>query len=736
MPPYFGWPVEQDEGYSTDLVVTDIDGDGALEAVASLAGTRDPFGPHSTAGPGGVLCQLDEPRTCATLTEGGAYEHSVAVVDLDADGSFEILLGSAPALNCDDWGCSVDSFRRGLLSCVPGGACTELVTVEQDQWVADFVVGDFDGDGDLDVIELSNHVNLSPWPDRLLLNDGSGQLSPAGDPFSIERSSMFGYTGDLDHDGDLDVIRQYFDGAEDAYYLEACMNAGDGSFTCSAPISEVGYDQANPDPTSRILMDIDGDGHLDINTWSGSFALGDGAGGFSVTELPSSRLGTDAYPGYSDYATIDLAASGHLDLAGTQTTRFYLRSLPTLDTQPDTSTIQWYLHFDPERAPIPVDGTGSIVTVPPTDSVSLRLELRNGIGMTLADTIDTAWVETVDLAACQGPVDADGDGCDDLVDPNPDTPDLTDGDGDGLPDACDTCFDVDGDGVPPAGVDADTSGCLAPDGVTDSDDGDRFLCGEVDDATCDPCVIGWYHPRLSGDADNDGICDPIDTDADNDGCADDVDTNPDVPSEDLDGDGASDDCEPDPSDPCVPDGCSATCPNVPPTSPELLGVDGSAVAGDEVDPDDGVLVVIGHADDACDAVRYRVALALAGEASDAALALPFSEEVLLDELLDPEAGPAGTETTTSVVLPASLFSLETPYRLLVEAVDARGAVSEPVQTWFVTPDAPERPDGGPCGCSDDGSGGAAFLPLVWIGLRRRRIGRARDSEGAGLSPSG
>ena len=290
--------------------------------------------------------------------------------------------------------------------------------------------------------------------------------------------------------------------------------------------------------------------------------------------------------------------------------------------------------------------------------------------------------------------------------------------------------------MPPAGVDADTSGCLAPDGVTDSDDGDRFLCGQVDDATCDPCVIGWYHPRLSGDADNDGICDPIDTDADNDGCADDVDTNPDVPSEDLDGDGASDDCEPDPSDPCVPDGCSATCPNVPPTSPELLGVGGSAVAGGEVDPDDGVLVVIGHADDACDAVRYRVALAPAGEASDEALALPFPEEVLLDELLDPEAGPAGTETTTSVVLPASLFSLETPYRLLVEAVDARGAVSEPVQTWFVTPDAPEPPDGGPCGCSDDGSGGAAFLPLVWIGLRRRRIGRARDSGGSGLSPSG
>jgi hypothetical protein len=91
--------------------------------------------------------------------------------------------------------------------------------------------------------------------------------------------------------------------------------------------------------------------------------------------------------------------------------------------------------------------------------------------------------------------DVDGDSCDDCVsgtfDPAADGPDL---DGDGLCDAGDP--DIDGDGVP---------------NETDTDPRDPFVCGDVDEDTCEDCASGTFDPANDGpDWNGDGICDAVD----------------------------------------------------------------------------------------------------------------------------------------------------------------------------------------------------------------------------------
>jgi hypothetical protein len=169
-------------------------------------------------------------------------------------------------------------------------------------------VGDIDNDGDLDVAAGKNEI-----PMRLYQNNGSA------DPFkgvsgvditedTYETNEMV--LGDMDDDGDLDLVTQH-DGAPNRLYL----NNG-----TSSPFNGVIGSNITSDyygPIDLALGDMDGDGDLDLVVlnfymWPSRLYLNNG------TANPFNGIGGTNIATNTGFATSmelgDMDGDGHLDL--------------------------------------------------------------------------------------------------------------------------------------------------------------------------------------------------------------------------------------------------------------------------------------------------------------------------------------------------------------------------------------------------------------------------------------
>lgn len=173
--------------------------------------------------------------------------------------------------------------------------------ITTDNETAAFNVGDFNGDGNQDLVSANLFLNQETL--TVHLGDGTGGFSSTaanalgGNPFSIA-------VGDLNNDGNLDLALTLRDDDN----AEILLGDGTGGFTNSG-VASVG-----DSPSRIVLNDFNADGHLDLATsnWNSdnlSIRLGDGTGGFSGA--------TDLTVGDTPYglASSDLNGDGFPDLA-------------------------------------------------------------------------------------------------------------------------------------------------------------------------------------------------------------------------------------------------------------------------------------------------------------------------------------------------------------------------------------------------------------------------------------
>ena len=218
---------------------------------------------------------------------------ALAFGDVDGDGDLDLVVGN--------WGQQNRLYRNSGTGTFTDGTAGRM-PVDADRTTS-LVLGDVDGDGDLDLV-----IGNFQQQNRLYRNDGTGTFTAATTsrlPLDNDGTTSVAM-GDVDLDGDLDLVFGNF--LQNRLYL----NNGAGTFT-DATASRMPVDSDNTN--SVALGDVDGDGDLDVVFGNGGqqnrLHRNDGTGTF--TDATASRLPVDG-DSTTSVAFGDVDGDGDLDL--------------------------------------------------------------------------------------------------------------------------------------------------------------------------------------------------------------------------------------------------------------------------------------------------------------------------------------------------------------------------------------------------------------------------------------
>jgi len=271
----------------------DYDNDGLLDCIVVRASSSPQL--HRGVGNGVFTKAVSPPLTTTSFG-------IPTWVDYDNDGWTDVFLWAGHRL-----------FRN-----LGAGSFTQVTTgsdIFTDQYVGEEGVawGDYDGDGDLDVICLDLHAWVADntvYPNHLYRNDGGGMFTRITDnAIALDRTgSLAAAWADYDNDGRLDLFVVAY------VWPETCRlfhNDGDGQFTRIL----MGESNESGQPT---WADFDNDGDLDLYIVRGQSAAranlfyqnnGDGTFTQITSGSPANDLGKTMSAVWGDYDN-----DGFLDL--------------------------------------------------------------------------------------------------------------------------------------------------------------------------------------------------------------------------------------------------------------------------------------------------------------------------------------------------------------------------------------------------------------------------------------
>ena len=226
-------------------VLDDFDGDGDMDAFVTNGvvgtGLADTGNELWVNNGNGVFTNSGQ-----DLGQGDHY--ASACGDIDGDGDIDVLVtANAATVDANENEIWIND-GRGVFS-------KRLLPVKS--YSSGLALADLDGDDDLDLIithfgrEASDTVGV--W---IYLNDGEGHFMKSPQEFDPLNCSDIAL-GDVDHDGDLDVLIGYGDWNVGDFPNQIWLNDGDGQF------SQSDMSFGNSDGTRVAFVDIDNDGDLD-----------------------------------------------------------------------------------------------------------------------------------------------------------------------------------------------------------------------------------------------------------------------------------------------------------------------------------------------------------------------------------------------------------------------------------------------------------------------------------------
>ncbi|MEM9665028.1 MAG: VCBS repeat-containing protein [Bacteroidota bacterium] len=166
----------------------------------------------------------------------------------------------------------------------------------------DIALGDFDRDGDVDVVFVSEDNPTNEY----YLNDGAGAFTPAPSGFPVGGESNAVIAHDFDADGDLDLL--VGNNGQD----ELLLNNGAGVFEVMTETHLPPRDDVTQDVEAG---DIDGDGDLDLiiaNEDANGLLLNDGTGRFTDVSDRLPARANEEVTREADFGDVD--GDGDLDL--------------------------------------------------------------------------------------------------------------------------------------------------------------------------------------------------------------------------------------------------------------------------------------------------------------------------------------------------------------------------------------------------------------------------------------
>ena len=252
----------------------------------------------------------------------------------------------------------------------------------------DAVVGDYDGDGDLDIFIAGNVDN-----NKLLQNDGTGKFTDVALSTGVAGNSAAKVYGaeftDIDSDGDLDIITTGVNNT--TIYL----NDGDGTFSDATTASGISNAVAGRD---IVVADIDGDTDNDLVVISSSSPL--------ISVYENLKVDTDK-PTVTITDSVSQTEVINLKIGAVANSTVYSLTLngTTISYTSDSSATITEIYAGLKSAIEANTTTAALVTVGSslaTDSFALISKVQaplsvSGTGITTDSTISNAVIGIVDL---------------------------------------------------------------------------------------------------------------------------------------------------------------------------------------------------------------------------------------------------------------------------------------------------------------------------------------------------